>query len=207
MRFDPVEFTATIPANPREWQSYFPEAGTVNSFLTGAELGRGKLEVLNALGSSSMGIWTETAGENAMRLERVSRGWIGNTTWKEPAPLIQFISPADLGDLQDRAVNRLVTGQAFFLKNVTYKPAGGKSLAMAPLFVVSNLERFVPVVDRTPEYILFGVLVGTILMVVLIFFLVRADSRSSKKLQEELVRRRRERRARSDQTEATPQSS
>ena len=155
----------------------------------------------------NMGIWTEAAGENSMRLGRVSRGWIGNTTWKEPAPLIQFVSPADLGELQDRVANRLVTGRAFFLKNVTYKPSGGKSLAMAPLFVLSDLHQFVPVEDRTPEYILFGVLVGTILMIVLIFFLVRADSRSSKKLQEELVRRRRERRARSEQTEATPQSS
>ena len=154
----------------------------------------------------NLGIWTESAGENGMRLGRLSRGWIGNTTWKDPAPLVQFVSPLDLSALQDRQKNRLLTGKVFFLKNTHYKRRDGKSTAMAPLFVVAELEHFIPVADRTPEYILFGVLAGTILMMVLIFFLVRADSRSSKKLQEELVRRRRERRARADQAEAPSQS-
>ena len=155
----------------------------------------------------NLATWTEVTGENSLRLDRISRGWIGNTTWKEPAPVVQFISPMDLGDLQDRKTNRLVTGKAFFLKNVHYTRSDGKSTALAPLFVVAELELFVPVPNRTPEFVLLAVLVGTILMIVMIFFLVRADSRSSRELQMEMMRRRRERRAREEQSEATPQGS
>ncbi len=148
--------------------------------------------------------WTESADENPLRLDRITRGWIGNTNWRQPNPLVQFIAPFDWKDMEDVEAKRLVTAKGFFLKNVSYTRRDGKSLAIAPLFVLSSLEEFVPVPDRTPEYILMGVLAGTILMIVLIFVLIRADSRSSKKLQAELVRRRRERRAR---TAATPQGS
>ena len=153
--------------------------------------------------SRNLGIWTEDPGENPLHIGRISRGWLTNSQWRAPTPLVQFISPLDLGELQDREVHRLVTGKGFFLKNVVYERADGRSTAMAPLFVVSELEDFIPPVNRTPQYILMGVAAGTILMIVLIFFLVRADSRSSRKLQEDLVRRRRERRLRSERNKAT----
>jgi len=147
--------------------------------------------------SGNLGIWTESAGENCQQLDRVTTGWIGNFTWKGSAPVIKFIAPHDWPGLTDRyGTSRLVTGKGFYLKNIIYKKANGEP-GRAPLFVMSELTPFIPPVSHTTQYILFGVLVGTLLMIGLVWFLLRQDRRQSAKLQADLVRRRRARAERS----------
>ncbi|MDA1265369.1 MAG: hypothetical protein O2816_09865 [Planctomycetota bacterium] len=157
---------------------------------------RGQPYVLNIC--QNMGTWVEAAEENGLRIPKVTYGWIGNNTWKDPAPLITFIAPFEAPELQDRKQNRLVSAKGFFLRNHAYNKRDGKSAAIAPVFVLSEIKPFVPPTNHTTTYILIGVVVGTALMILVIFLLVRADSRNSTKLQEELTRRRRERRARAE---------
>jgi hypothetical protein len=154
--------------------------------------------------SRNQGSWVERAPENGLRLDKLTTGWVGNTVWKSPSPVINFVAPANMPELSNEAANRLLTARGFFLKNVYYEKMGSAP-GKAPLFVFTDIQLFVPQVDPTPRLLLMGVVGGTLAMIVLIFFLVRSDSRSSKQLQEEMVRRRRERRARAE-AKTSPQS-
>lgn len=143
--------------------------------------------------SGNLGAWTESAGENCQRLERVTLGWIGNFTWKGGAPVIKFIAPHDWPDLKDRyGPARLVTGKGFYLKNIIYKKFNGEP-GRAPLFVMSEITAFTPPVNNTTQYIMWGVLGTTLLMIGLVWFLLRRDARKSQQLQSDLIRRRRAR--------------
>lgn len=160
--------------------------------------------------SGNLGCWTEDPGENCLRLDRVTKGWIGNFTWKGAAPVIQFVAPFDRPELKDRyGAARLLTAEGFFFKNLYYLQHNGDP-GRAPLFVMSDVEIFTPTVDPAPQAILWGVLAGTLLIIALIVFLLRMDRRSSARLQEELTRRRRARRAKSEVAggnEASPETS
>lgn len=143
--------------------------------------------------SVNMGTHTERAGENCLRLERITTGWIGNFTWKGAAKVIQFIAPADwpeLAEYEDAA--RYITGRGFFLKNAIYAKLNGEP-GRAPMFVMTAIDIYTPPVDPTTQYILWGVLGGTLLMIGLVWFLLRRDRKQSAQLQEDLIRRRRAR--------------
>ena len=153
--------------------------------------------------SINMDSWTSLAGENRLRLERVTRGWIGNSVWKGPAPVIQWIAPFEAPELADRAGSaHFVTARGFFLRNVFYEKVDG-SPGRTPLFVMAAVEPFVPPVDPRPRMLMMGVLFGTVGIISLIWFLLRRDRRAASKLHEDLVRRRRARRARSSGALAT----
>ncbi len=172
----------------------------LNTIAQGGDFFRGKPMRLPICGN--LGAWTEEAGENPLRLERVTRGWIGNNTWRGSTGVIQYLGPFDKPELADHdGEARFVVARGFFLKTVFYERVDGRP-GRAPFFVMSSVEAFDPPLDPTTRQILWGVLVGTVVMIVLIFWLLRRDARSSKELQAELVRRRRARRDRQAAAEA-----
>lgn len=143
--------------------------------------------------SVNVGSHTEDAGENRLRLERTTHGWIGNVTWKG---IIRWVGPFDAPELIDRYgdPNKL-TARGFFLKNTFYEQKNGEP-GRAPLFVMASVDPFIPPFDPRPRQIMWGVFIGTLATVALIWFLLRRDKRAAAELQAELVRRRRARRER-----------
>ena len=68
--------------------------------------------------------------------------------------------------------------------------------ALAPMFVLADIERFVPAEDTRVTTIFAIVVGGTLALLGLLAVLLVRDKRKSAELQADLVRRRRERRAR-----------
>ena len=133
-------------------------------------------------------------GENPARMERYLQGWIGNNTWKG---MIQFRSPVLLSDLK---IGELVHGRGFFLHNFAYE-ASQAGLCVAPVFVLSSIERFVPEPSAALGNI--GWIVGGVAATLVTAFVVlaRRDRRRSEEFQKELLRRRR---ARSSENLSSP---
>ena len=125
-------------------------------------------------------------GENPARMERYMQGWIGNNTWKG---VIQFRSPVLHSDFK---IGELVQGRGFFLHNFAYE-ASQAGLCVAPVFVLSSIERFVP--EPNPTLGRIGLFVGAVGAVLVAAFVVltRRDRRRSEEFQKELLRRRRAR--------------
>ena len=134
----------------------------------------------------------KTIAENPARLETVSEGWIGNQHWSAGNGLIKFKGPFKNPGLKRKD---LVTARGFFFRNHLYEPFRGGA-ALAPLFVLVDIEKFTPAEDTRIPAIFAGVVGGTIGLIGLLAFLLMRDKRKSKELQEALVRRKRERRAR-----------
>ncbi len=148
--------------------------------------------------SVNMATYTKSAGENCLRLDRITMGWIGNFTWKGAANVIQFVAPANWPELVEYdGAARYVTGRGFFLKNAIHAKYNGEP-GRAPLFVMTDIEIHTPLEDPTTQYVLWGVLGGTLLMIGLVWFLLRQDRRQSTQLQMDLIRRRRARAERAE---------
>jgi len=144
--------------------------------------------------SRNQGSWTEAVGENPLRLEKLTTGWIGNMVWKGKVPVIQYIAPFDKPELQDFTGSaKLVDGRGFFLKNVFYERKDGAP-GRVPLFVMQAIDVFTPVADGRTLMFMWGLLGGTLLLAGCFWLLLVRDKRSSRALQAELVRRRRARR-------------
>jgi len=139
------------------------------------------------LGGSS-----KTIAENPARLETVTEGWIGNQLWSSGNGVIKFVGPFGNPGLQRP---NLVTARGFFFRNHLYSPRDGGA-ALAPLFVLVDIEPFQAAADTRIPVILAGVFFGTIALIGLLVFLLMRDKKKSQALQEDLVRRKRERRAR-----------
>lgn len=134
----------------------------------------------------------KTIQENPARLETVSEGWIGNQGWSAGNGLIKFRGPfANPGV----ARKDLVTARGFFFRNHLYEPAKGGA-ALAPMFILVDIEKFIPQANTSVPVIFAGVVVATIGLIGLLIFLLYHDKKKSRDLQEALVRRKRERRAR-----------
>ncbi|MDP6407945.1 MAG: hypothetical protein QGI46_01070 [Planctomycetota bacterium] len=142
--------------------------------------------------SRSLGIWTQDPGENPARLDRVTTGWIGNFTWTNQAGLIQFIMAGEQPQLRE---SELVLGRGFFLKNFAYEPRDG-GLRVAPFFVVESLEPYIAPFDPTADYIMYGIVAVTLVLISSFAAFLLWDKRRSLSLKEELGRRKRERRQR-----------
>lgn len=162
---------------------------TLSQILTDGEAWRGKPVRLPT--STLLATTVLKAGENPARLATVTDGWIGNSTWTGETGVIQFFYPGAAGELRRK---HLVTGRGFFLKNMAYEPDGG-GMRIAPVFVLAELERFIPPKDLTIDQLLVGVSAGTIGLILFFTYLVMRDNRRSSALQEKLVARRRARRA------------
>lgn len=136
-------------------------------------------------------------GENPARMGRYMQGWIGNNTWKG---VIQFRSPVLHADFQ---IGELVYGQGFFLHNFAYE-ASQAGLCVAPVFVLSSIERFVPEPSAALGNV--GWIVGGVgaALVAAFVVLTRRDRRRAEEFQQELVRRRRARSGGSLTSSAAP---
>lgn len=148
--------------------------------------------------SRNMGSYTIDPGENPARMELVTEGWIGNTTWTAQSGLIKYVLPRAASELETA---NFVRGRGFFLKNLAYVPRDG-GMNVVPLFVMSSLEPFVPTPDNSVDTVTYAVLGITLALLVLIPLLLLRDRRKSAQLQRELVRRRQERRERASQARA-----
>ena len=145
--------------------------------------------------SRNMGINTFSPGENPSRIDQITEGWIGNTTWTNQASVVYFVLPEYRPDLTDMNDARLLTGKGFFVKNHNYE-SKGHGTRTAPFFVMTELERFTPEPSNLAQNIMWGVLALTLLLVFLFPYLLMRDRKKSEALQQDLVRRRQERRRR-----------
>ena len=148
--------------------------------------------------SRNMGSYTIDPGENPARLERITEGWLGNTTWTARSGLVKYVMPRAAPELESAS---FVQGHGFFLKNLAYVPRDG-GMNVVPLFVMSSLEPFVPAPDKSVDSVTLFVLGVTIALLVAIPLLVLRDRRKSAQLQRELVRRRQARRRRASEAQA-----
>lgn len=129
------------------------------------------------------------AGENPARMERYTQGWIGNTTWRN---VIQFRTPVLRPDLR---IGDLVVGRGFFLHDFAYESAE-HGLRVAPLFVLADLDHYVPETSTTLQRIPWAIAGVGVVLTGLFVVLTRRDRKQSSQLHEDLVRRRRARRSR-----------
>ncbi|MFT4542128.1 MAG: hypothetical protein ACI841_005427 [Planctomycetota bacterium] len=175
---------ATVPAI---------DGQVIGNLLADGESYRGKPFRLEL--SRNMGGWTEKAGENPLRLERWTRGWIGNQNWKGQVPIVAYFAPTNQPELRDRnGVSKYLTGRGYFFKNHVYERGGG-DIGRAPLFVMETVDVFIVEPDEFPIMMMWGAMIGAMLMIALLWFLLVRDRKNSAALQKELVRRRRARRA------------
>lgn len=147
--------------------------------------------------SKNMGLWTRDPGENPARVDTVTTGWIGNWTWTNHAGVLNFVMPGGFPEVEN---SELVEGRGYFLKNFAYEPKNG-GVRVAPYFVLESLEVFQPQEEFSIDFLLYGMVGITVLLVLLIPFLLIRDRRKSAALQHELLRRRQERRRRTEGTE------
>ena len=149
--------------------------------------------------SRNLDLWTSAPGENPARVHKVTMGWIGSWTWgNNKSAVLHYVMPADAEHLRDA---KLITARGYFLKNFAYEMRDG-NLRVAPYFVLSNIEEFVPPVDNTIKYIGFGLTGLTFAIITLIYMGLRRDKKRAAAFQEDMVRRRRARRERKQPSEA-----
>ncbi len=173
------------------------DSDTLTSLFKNPKMYRGRAFRLPI--SVNMGLDDPVHGENPLRADVLSTGWVGNQTWIGPAPVIKWVAAMDGTHLMDRkGVAHYLVGRGFFLKNLDYENADGRPLR-APVFAMESMKIFTPAVDGRPEKIMYIVTGTTALMIILFFSLLLRDKRDSRRLQEEMVRRRR---ARRNQTQA-----
>ena len=137
-----------------------------------------------------MGITVLDAGENPARMDRITDGWIGNTTWAVQG-LIHFVAPFALTDIREK---QLVTARGFFFRNHNYELRDG-GVGRTSLFVLHSVSPHVAAADRSGDVILAVVLAGFAGTFLLVVVLVTRDRKRSKQLHEDMVRRRQARRA------------
>jgi hypothetical protein len=140
--------------------------------------------------STNLASWTRTAGENPLRLEEFTTGWIGNWNWTSHANVIRYFAPFSAPELSDA---RFVMGRGFFFKIHAYEPRDG-GIRTAPVFVMTSIVPFVPQEDTRVDTLFLGVAGGAFLLVGLIVFLLSRDRKQSRRLREDLIARRRARR-------------
>jgi hypothetical protein len=148
----------------------------------------------------SMDLWTTAPGENPARVEKVTMGWIGSWTWvNNKSAVLHYIMPEDAGHLRGC---ELVSAHGYFIKNFAYETRDG-DLRVAPFFVLSHIEEFIPAPDHTGRYIGIGLSAITITTILLIVLGLRRDKRRAAEFQADMVRRRRARREHSEKDETS----
>jgi len=159
--------------------------------------------------SINMDTFTRRVGDNPLRLERITEGWIGNTTWKGAVGLVRWYGPfSERGMMREELSNeddRYVTGRGFFFRNHVYDTSTGQP-ARAPVLILSDIEVYTIPPDPNAALIGYAVLGGTIGLAGMIFLMLMSDRRKSKALYEDMIRRKRARRARGEGGGAAPGS-
>ena len=146
--------------------------------------------------SVNLDTFSRSIGDNPLGLERITEGWIGNMTWKGSVKAIRWFAPFERSGMLRKKIgddHRYVTARGFFFRNHVYDNAKGQP-ARAPIFVLSDLEVFQVPADPNVRLFSWLIVVGTILVMLVIFLLLLADRRKSRALYQDMVRRRRARR-------------
>ncbi|MEW6071339.1 MAG: hypothetical protein AB1726_01930 [Planctomycetota bacterium] len=137
------------------------------------------------------------ATENPARIDYYTEGWLGNNMWDN---VVFFMGPFE--DREARLADT-VTARGFFFRSFVYESAG-RSVRVAPVFVLKSLDVFDPKPDpifATVAYTLAGLAIVFIAVFVL---QVRRDQRRSAVWREQQVQRRRARRERTAAEQANP---
>ena len=134
----------------------------------------------------------EKAGENPLRINKITTGWIGNQNWSGQVPYLRYLAPFERSDVGYGKAKYLVA-KGFFFKNWSYTTTVG-DIRRVPVFVMTSVEPFEVVPDERPMIIMWGVFVATILTAFILWALLARDKKRSAQLHEALVRRRRARR-------------
>lgn len=138
-------------------------------------------------------------GDNPLRLDRQTEGWISNSTWKGSVKTIKWIGPFTRQDMLRRTLmnddRRYMTARGYFFRNHGFENNLGQP-ARAPIFVMESVEVFRPEEDKAIVWFKWGVVGITVLLTAVVALLLRADKRKSKALYEDMVRRKRARRER-----------
>lgn len=175
---------------------------TITSIFKNPKLYRGRAFRLPV--SVNMGLDDPVYGENPLRADAVSTGWVGNQLWIGPAPVIKWVAAMDASHLMNREGDaRYLYGRGFFLKNLNYENPDGRPLR-APVFAMASMEVFTPIRDTRTHGILWAMAAVTGLLLILFVGLLMRDKRDSRRLQEEMVRRRRSRRSHPQTTTDSP---
>ncbi len=172
------------------------EDGSLVSLMTGGHEWRGAPFRIPI--ARNMDLWTSAPGENPARVDKITMGWIGSWTWtNNKSAVLHYVMPFDAEHLRGA---KLISARGYFIKNFAYETRDG-NLRVAPFFVLSHIEEFIPPVDNTIKYIGVGVcsLAGAI--IILIFFGLRRDKKRAAAFHADLVRRRRARRERAQASE------
>ncbi len=136
-------------------------------------------------------IWSQAQGENPLRIERLTEGWLGLQTWIGPTNgVVYFSTPAAPNGIKR---GDLVVANAFFYKHYAYETDRG-ALAIAPLLVVSSIQPSLPP-DQSAWRMMLVVFGSSLVgLVALLLFLSRRDRMRSERLDADLIKRRRSRR-------------
>jgi hypothetical protein len=152
--------------------------------------------------SINLDTYSTTVEDNPLRLERVTRGWIGNNNWKGAVKTIKWVGPFVRRDLVREQglkgaddAHRYVEAKGYFFRNILFTNKAGEP-RRSPVFVLHDLEVF-QLKGSNPVAPIAMIVVGaTFFMVIAIFLLLRADRRKSERLRVDMVRRRRKREGR-----------
>ncbi|MEM9383199.1 MAG: hypothetical protein AAGB93_24840, partial [Planctomycetota bacterium] len=149
--------------------------------------------------SVNMDAYSVRKEDNPLRLDRATIGWVGNNNWKGPVKTIKWIGPFTRREwirTEQDDQHRYLTGKGYFFRNHVFDNAQSQPIR-APVFVMHEIDVYTPEPAWSVAGFTYGVLGATVLLVVAIFLLLRADRRRSEKLYEDMIRRRRARRERS----------
>ena len=133
---------------------------------------------------------TDRVGENPARIDRVTDGWIAETSWLSTVPAVHFLGPFDI----DYPVNdhTVAVGKGFFFKNLAYESTDA-GLRRAPVFVLTNLDELRRGEENMVTYLTYLVFGVCVSIGALIFFLLKRDANSSAEFQKRLAARKRKR--------------
>ncbi len=152
--------------------------------------------------SINLDTYSTTVEDNVLRLDRVTRGWIGNNNWKGAVKTIKWVGPFVRRDLQREPglkgaddAHRYVEAKGYFFRNILFTNKSGEP-RRSPVFVLHDLEVFQLKGSNPVAPIALIVVGATFFMVIAIFLLLRADRRKSARLRVDMVRRRRKREGR-----------
>lgn len=138
-------------------------------------------------------------GDNPLRLDRQTEGWISNSTWKGSVKTIKWIGPFTRQDMLRKTLmnddRRYMTARGYFFRNHAFENNLGQP-ARSPIFVMESVEVFRPEEDKAIVWFKWAVVCITVLLTIAVALLLRADKRKSKALYEDIVRRKRARRDR-----------
>jgi hypothetical protein len=186
-----VSYAANLPADAVDWsQARVLDRQAMSELSEAAAQFRGVPMRLPAC--QIMDVWTQTQGENPLRVARMSQGWLGLDQWIGPSNgLVRFLSPK-----VDLPLKRgdLVTAHGFFFKHLAYEPAGAE-VAVAPTFVLHSIQVYLPPSLGSWRWILAGFGISLCALFGLIMALSARDRKRAEKLAADLRNRRKQRRA------------